>query len=200
MFEQGWVKQSQLLHGVLTLPSDYAADARDSWSHLPGPMADGSFQRHTISLLYKSKWAHFQLDSLQESSLVLAEWVELGTVSSHPSFSVPISCSTKVEPTSACKLPPTSLPLSSASFPCPCLTPGSRHLQQEASRQAVTNGLALAALVPGPPELWRQRGSIIECSTDKPRPSQQQISAGQGQQKVGGRAPSVHTASIFPLR
>lgn len=93
---------------------------------------------------------------------------------------------------------PASLPLSSASFPCPCLTPGSRHLQQEASRQAATNGLALAALVPGPPELWRQRGSIIECSIDKPWPPQQQISAGQGQQRVGGRPPSVHTASSFP--
>lgn len=70
-----------------------------------------------------------------------------------------MSCSTEVESTGGYKLPPPSLSLSFASFPSPCLTPGSRHLQQEAKRQAATNGLALAALVPGPPELWRQRGS-----------------------------------------
>lgn len=77
-------------------------------------------------------------------------------------------------------MPTPSLPLSSASFPRPCLTPGNRHFQQEASRQAATNGLALAALVPGPPELWRPRGSIIECSIHKLRPPQQPIGVGQG--------------------
>ena len=62
---------------------------------------------------------------------------------------------------------------------------------------AVINCLAFpAASVPGPPELRRQMGSIIECSIDKLQPPHQQISAGLGDAEVGEAiAPSVHLAS-----
>ena len=58
------------------------------------------------------------------------------------------------------------------------------------------DGLAFtAASVPGPPELRRQMGSIIECSVDKLRPPHQQISSGWGDMRGGGgSAPSVHLA------
>ena len=59
------------------------------------------------------------------------------------------------------------------------------------------DGLAFtAASVPGPPELRRQMGSIIECSVDKLRPPHWQISAGWGDARGGGggSTPSVHLA------
>lgn len=67
---------------------------------------------------------------------------------------------------------------------------------------AVINCLAFAAAsVPGLPELRRQKGSIIECSTDKLRPPHQQISAGLGDAEVGEAIPpSVHLASAPPER
>ena len=53
-----------------------------------------------------------------------------------------------------------------------------------------------AASVPGPPELRRQMGSIIECSVDKLRPPHRQISSGLGDMRGGGAGstPSVHLA------
>lgn len=64
------VKQSSVLHMDLILPSDCAV----------GPTAGGSLQKHTISLeglVLQIPMTHFQLDSLQESSLDLAECMEL---------------------------------------------------------------------------------------------------------------------------
>lgn len=61
------------------------------------------------------------------------------------------------------------------------------------------DGLAFtAASVPGPPELQRQMGSIIECSVDKLRPPHWQISSGWGDTRGGGRA-ALHLYT-WPLR
>lgn len=63
------------------------------------------------------------------------------------------------------------------------------------------DGLAFAASVPGPPELRRQMGSIIECSVDKLRLPHRQISAGwKGCRGREASAPSVHLASAPPGR
>jgi hypothetical protein len=87
----------------------------------------------------------------------------------------------------ACEISPSLAALSLLSHAPP--KPWELRVQREDDRQAVIDCLALAALVPGPSEPWRQMGSIIECSIDKLRPPQQQISAGwkwcRGRRKTG---------------
>lgn len=61
------VRQSSVLHTGLALPSDCA------WLV---PRSKGT-PLAWKGLCYKSQWTHFQLDSLQESSLDLAECMEL---------------------------------------------------------------------------------------------------------------------------
>lgn len=135
-------------------------------------------------LHYKSQRTHFQLDSLQESSLNLAEGMEsilqsfqedpwqiskgrvLGdTVFPFP-FSVPITCSMEAgaESTEVEGMQANSLPSTFLWFPLPSLvsahlsSPPPAAFQQEASRQEATACLALTALAPGLSELWRTDG------------------------------------------